>query len=104
VQVTPDGKTAIKVESPEKVEVNDTLTTNKVSMTFSEQTWVRVTNKSGKVIFEKTLPAGAADGFDGEPPFNVVIGNAVATKLMYSGKQIDLASSTKSNVARLTLE
>jgi len=65
---------------------------------------VRVTDKSGKVIFEKMLSAGSTDGFDGEPPFNVVIGNANATKLLFSGKQIDLASYTKSNVAHLTLE
>ena len=76
----------------------------KVSMSFTEQTWVSVTDKSGKVIFEKMLLADSADGFDGEPPFNVVIGNAKATKLMYLGKPVDLVSSTKGNVARIALQ
>ena len=79
-------------------------TTKKVSMSFTEKTWVSVTNKSGKVIFEKMLSANSTDGFDGEPPFNVLIGNAKATKLMYLGKPVDLASSTKNNVAHITLQ
>lgn len=79
-------------------------TTKKVSMSFSEQTWVSVTNKSGKVIFEKMQAAGSAGDFDGEPPFNVVIGNAKATKLMYLGKPVDLVPSTKSNVVHITLQ
>jgi cytoskeleton protein RodZ len=80
------------------------VVTKKVSMSFSEKTWVSVTNKSGKVIYEKMQAAGSADDFDGEPPFNVVIGNAKAAKLMYLGKSVDLASSTKSNVARISLQ
>ncbi len=76
----------------------------KVSMSFSEQTWVRVTDASGKVIYEKTLPAASTDGFDGAPPFNVVIGNAKATKLTFSGQDVDLAAHTRSNVARVRLE
>ncbi len=76
----------------------------KVSMSFTEKTWVSVTNKSGKVIFEKMLSADSTDGFDGEPPFNVLIGNVKATKLMYLGKPVDLVSSTKSNVAHITLQ
>src|SRR5450830_145494 len=80
------------------------VATKKVSMSFSEQTWVSVTNKSGKVIFEKMQTAGSTGDFDGEPPFNVVIGNAKATKLMYLGKPVDLVPTTKSNVVHITLQ
>jgi cytoskeleton protein RodZ len=80
------------------------VATKKVSMSFSEQTWVSVTNKSGKVIFEKMQTAGSAGDFDGQPPFNMVIGNAKATKLLYLGKPVDLAPSTKSNVVHITLQ
>src|SRR5450830_1817974 len=80
------------------------VATKKVSMSFSEQTWVSVTNKSGKVIFEKMQAAGSTGDFDGEPPFNVVIGNAKATKLMYLGKPVDLVPTTKSNVVHITLQ
>lgn len=76
----------------------------KVTMSFSDETWVRVTDKTTKVVFEKIMPALSQDGFEGVPPLNLVIGNASATKLMYQGKPVDLAAVTQGNVARLTLE
>lgn len=79
--------------------------TNKVSMSFNAPTWVQVTDKSGKIIFEKILSAGSVDGLDGEKPFNIVIGNAKATKLSFLGKAVDLTPyTTENNVARLKLE
>lgn len=77
--------------------------TGKVMMTFSDQTWVRVTNQSGKVVFEKTFSANSSGVIDDAPPLNLVIGNAKATQLQYLGQSVDLTSSTKGNVARITL-
>ena len=77
--------------------------TGKVMMTFSDQTWVRVTNQSGKVVFEKTFSANSSGVVDDAPPLNLVIGNAKATQLQYLGQSVDLTSSTKGNVARITL-
>ena len=80
------------------------LSKKNVSISVTEQTWVSATDKAGKVVFEKMLTAGSAESFDGVPPFNVVIGNANATKLMFSGQSVDLTALTKSNVARVRLE
>lgn len=77
--------------------------TYKVSMIFSEQTWVSAKNKAGKVIFEKTFSAGDTGGFDAEPPLSITIGNANATQLQYLGQPVDLTASTKGNVARVKL-
>ncbi len=78
---------------------------SQVSMTFTAPTWIQVTDKYGKVIFEKILSTGSIDGFDGEKPFSVVIGNAKATKLSFLGQAIDLAAyTTENNVARIKLE
>jgi cytoskeleton protein RodZ len=38
------------------------------------------------------------------PPFNLVIGNAKATKLVFLGQSVDLAAYAKNNVARVRLE
>jgi cytoskeleton protein RodZ len=73
-------------------------------MVFTGQTWVSVTDKSGKVIFEKMAHAGDKETFNAAPPLNVVIGNASATKLDFGGRDVDLAAHTKNNVARITLE
>lgn len=75
-----------------------------VMMTFTSKTWVSVTDKSGKVIFEKMAQSGAQESVTALPPLNIVIGNASGTKLKVNGQDVDLAPSTKNNVARITLE
>ncbi len=75
-----------------------------MNIAVTEQTWVRVTDKSGAVVYEKMLQANSEDGFNGLPPFKVLIGNAKATKLTFLGQNVDLSNKTKNNVARLTLE
>lgn len=105
------GSNAIKPVAPANpaatppAVTSEPASTQKVSFNITEKTWIRATDKSGKVIFERILQAGSTDGFDGQPPFNVVIGNAKGTKLSYLGKSVDLASSTtENNVARIKLE
>ncbi|HPX89337.1 MAG TPA: DUF4115 domain-containing protein [Methylophilaceae bacterium] len=93
---------ALNATSPSGLDASITPT-GKVMMTFSDETWVRVTNQSGKVVFEKTFSANSSGVIDDTPPLNLVIGNAKATQLQYLGQSVDLTSSTKGNVARITL-
>ncbi|MES2182295.1 MAG: RodZ domain-containing protein [Pseudomonadota bacterium] len=78
--------------------------TGKVDIAVAEQTWIRASDKSGAVVFERMLAAGSVDSFDGTPPFNVLVGNVKGTKLTFSGKLVDLTGYTKNNVARVILE
>jgi len=75
-----------------------------ISMAFTAKTWVRVTDKSGKVVYEKVSRSGDQETINAVPPLNLLIGNASGTKLNFGGKDIDLAPNTKDNVARITLE
>ena len=75
-----------------------------VAIAVTEQTWVRVSDKTGKVVFEKTLSANSEDGFDGQPPFKMLIGNVKGTKVKFLGQLVDLTPSTKNNIAHVTLE
>lgn len=81
-----------------------TPTVNQIAMNFSQQSWVRVTDRDGKEIFHKNSPAGTEDVVNGTPPFKLEVGNAAGVQLTYNGKPVDLAPHTKANVARLTLE
>ncbi len=76
----------------------------RLNMTFTEQSWVSVSDRDGKEIFNKTQPAGSQGVVEGSPPFKIVIGNASGVRLTYNDKPVDLAPHAKSNVARLTLE
>ena len=102
VDVKPlDAKSIAKGSN---VDTHSVANAKTVRISVNERTWVSVTDKSGKVVFEKLLIAGSEDNFDSVPPLNVVIGNAQATKLTFSGKVVDMAAATKNNVAHLTLE
>ncbi|MGB4811228.1 MAG: RodZ domain-containing protein [Methylophilaceae bacterium] len=98
-----DASAVVKNTEATKPEVNTLTPNNKVSMIFTEQTWVSARNSAGKVIFNRTFSAGEAGGFDAEPPITVIIGNAKATQLQYLGQPVDLSVSTKGNVARVKL-
>lgn len=113
-QALPDVAVASSVQQPSvasgvNADVSSTMAAptavsdNKISMKFTEQTWVRAKNQSGKVIFEKTFAAGDVGGFDAEPPITMTIGNAHATQLQYLGQPVEIAAVTVGNVARVKL-
>lgn len=80
------------------------LVAKKLEMQFSAESWVRVKDKSGQVILEKTATAGSSESLDGEPPFNIIIGNASAAKVKFYGQDVDLTPATSKNIIRLKLE
>lgn len=80
------------------------LVAKKLEIQFSAESWVRVKDKSGQVILEKTATAGSTESLDGEPPFNLIIGNAKAAKVKFYGQEVDLAPATAKNIIRLKLE
>lgn len=94
----------VKTEPKAKPELPSAATTKKVSMTVTEKSWVRVSDKAGQILYEATLNAGDTQSLSFQTPFNVVIGNAKATTVNVSGQAMDLASYTRSNVARISLE
>lgn len=94
--------TATATPIPNVTEQNQ-ATQYKVSMTFTENTWVSIKNATGSVVLQREFLAGETGGYDGEPPLKITIGNAKGTQLYYLGQPIDLAASTKGNVARVKL-
>ncbi len=94
--VAPGTRTATEVNA---VNANKTI-----HLSFTGQSWVSVSDKNGKVIYEKLGQAGTQESVSAMPPLTVVIGNAVDTKLQYSGQPVDITANTKNNVARITLE
>lgn len=96
--IPPETKAAAPVTAPLQPAAA------RLNMIFTEQSWVSVTDRDGKEIFNKSQPAGSQGVVEGSPPFNVVIGNASGVWLTYNDKPVDLAPHAKANVARLTLE
>jgi cytoskeleton protein RodZ len=74
-----------------------------LQLRVSGESWVEVLDASGAALLQRMLQPGEAVGLDGTPPFKVKIGNAAVTQLVFRGQPVELATSTRDNVARLEL-
>lgn len=97
-EVQSDSQPQVSQLSPAQASVA------KIRLSFAAESWVSVTDRHGREIFNKIKPAGSEDSAEGEPPLNVVIGNVAGTTLIYNDKPVDLSLYDKLNVARFTLE
>jgi cytoskeleton protein RodZ len=68
------------------------------------ESWIEVLDAGGAALLQRVLQPGETVGLDGTPPFRIRIGNAAVTQLRYRGQEVDLAASTRDNVARLELK
>lgn len=75
-----------------------------VRMVFDQESWVEIKDRNGNTIFGQLSPAGSRRSVSGEPPFEVVVGNAAGVRLTYKDENVDLSAHTRVDVARLTLE
>ncbi len=65
--------------------------------------WVQVSDGSGKTLLSRLLQAGESIGLDGQLPLRVTIGNASGTAVTFRGVAVDLSAGARDNVARLEL-
>jgi cytoskeleton protein RodZ len=102
-----DGSTAAPATDVEPVTTQPTAILPGmavVKLLATERSWVSITDRNNKNIFDKIMIAGIEESVQGEPPLQVVIGNAPSTTLVFNNKTIDLVSVTHDRVARLKLE
>jgi cytoskeleton protein RodZ len=69
-----------------------------------EESWVEVTDGTGRPLIAALIPAGGERVLRGRPPFELIIGNAASVRLTYDGKPVDLRPHTRVEVARLKLK
>ena len=70
----------------------------------SDQSWVEIKDGGGKTLVSRLLRPGENLGLDGSLPLRLTIGNASAMRLEFRGQTVDLAASTRDNVARVELK
>jgi cytoskeleton protein RodZ len=70
----------------------------------AEKSWLEVKDGGQRTIFTGELAAGSRQVLVGQPPFQLVVGNAAHVQLQYEDRQVDLKPHTRAEVARLTLE
>ena len=99
-ETTPESATA----STQPVTVVSGEGSGKLRFRFHGNSWVEIRDGRGKVILSKLNVAGSEAEVTGQPPFNVIVGNAPEVELSYNDHEVDLESHTKVAVARLTVE
>jgi len=97
--VFPPEPTALAAATPAPADL-----TGPLQLRVSGESWVEVLDASGASLLQRMLQPGEAVGLDGTPPFKVKIGNAAVTRLSFRGQPVELAASTRDNVARLELK
>jgi cytoskeleton protein RodZ len=75
-----------------------------VHLQFGGDAWVEIKDASGRMLHSQLNPAGSAADIRGQPPFDMVIGNAAKVQMSYNGRPIDLKPFIDVKVARFTLE
>lgn len=75
-----------------------------LKLSFRQPAWVEIRDGRGEVLLSGLNSGGSQREIAGQPPFALVVGNAGQVTLEYQGRVIDLASRSKDDVARLTLE
>jgi cytoskeleton protein RodZ len=75
-----------------------------VKLAFDGESWVEVKDATGTVVFSRLNPAGTEEVVSGEPPLELVIGNAGSVRVTYRNRPVDLAPHTRVDVARVRLE
>jgi cytoskeleton protein RodZ len=71
---------------------------------FGDESWVEIKDASGRMLVRQLKPPGSRVDIPGQPPFEVVIGNAEQARMTYNGRPIDLKPFIAVTVARFTLE
>jgi cytoskeleton protein RodZ len=67
------------------------------------ESWIEVLDAKGQTLLSRLVQPDETVGLDGDLPLRVTIGNAAVTQLAFRGQPVDLAASTRDNVARLRL-
>ena len=71
---------------------------------MNEEAWLEVRDGAGQSLVSSLSPAGSERAVHGQPPFQLVIGNAPHVELAYDGKPVDLKPYMRGEVARFTLK
>lgn len=68
------------------------------------ESWVEVTDATGKVVLRRILAAGEVAGAAGVLPLSVVVGKADAIEVQVRGQVLELGKLSKNNVARFEVK
>jgi cytoskeleton protein RodZ len=100
----PETEAVATVEPAAPAEPKQATVNSVLHLEFGEESWTEIKDASGHMLLRQLNPAGSSVDVRGQPPFEVVIGNASLARMSYNGRPIDLNPFIDVTVARFTLE
>lgn len=71
---------------------------------FSDDAWVEIKDATGRMLHRQLNRSGTRVSITGQPPFDLVVGNASRVRMTYNDRPIELTPFIDVTVARFTLE
>ena len=84
--------------------VDSAVATKGASITTSDASWIEAVDGNGQMLLSRVVQPGETVALTGPTPLKLKIGNAKVTQLVFRGQPVDLAASTRDNVARVELK
>lgn len=100
--VPPSGNSAMTVTTA--ASTAGSAAQGNVSFRTSGQSWIKVTDAKGSVVFSRLLASGEAAEASGLLPLAVVVGRSDLTQVQVHGKSFDLSAVSRDNVARFEVK
>ena len=104
VPAPPETATVPPVEAAAPAEPKPPTVNSVLHLEFGDESWTEIKDASGGMLHRQLNPAGSSVDVHGQPPFDLVIGNAAQARMSYNGRPIDLNPFIDVTVARFTLE
>lgn len=107
--ITPSTTAAVGETAGQEGEsqepVKPAVPPNRLVLTFTKRSWIKVTDANGNRLAQGNYDAGETKEFNGKPPYNVTLGFAPGVKATIGGQPVDIAAqSGGSSVAHLTIQ
>lgn len=77
---------------------------NALVLTLRQDSWVEVKRADNTVVAARVMRAGASETFDIAGPLSLTVGNARGVDATVRGEPLNLAATTKNNVARISVK
>ena len=103
-QDAPAAEVAAPAEAAAPAAVAPPVASSVLHLEFGAEAWTEIKDSSGRMLHRQLNRAGSSVDIQGQPPFDVVIGNAAQARMTYNGRPIDLKPFIDVTVARFTLE
>jgi cytoskeleton protein RodZ len=73
-------------------------------LNFKQDSWVEVKRADNSTVVARVMRAGTTESFDMAGPLSLTVGNARGVEASVRGEPLNLAGTTRNNVARVTVK